>query len=101
VGHWYQEASQGFLFEVVAFDEDDQTIEIQHLEGEVEEYDLDSWRELQLQPVEPPEDWRNAYELSEEDARDPDAPLHPEDWSGALNHVEPDDVGIDDDYWND
>lgn len=98
VGSWYQDTELGSIFEVVAFDEEEETVEIQHLDGEVEEYDLDSWRELALTPVAPPEDWRSGFEVSSEDAPDPDEPLHPEDWSGALNQIEPDEIGIDDDW---
>ena len=54
VGSWYQDTELGSIFEVVAFDEEEETVEIQHLDGEVEEYDLDSWRELALTPVAPP-----------------------------------------------
>jgi hypothetical protein len=36
VGNWYQETEQGSIFEVVAYDEEEQTVEIQHLDGEVE-----------------------------------------------------------------
>ena len=72
VGNWYQDAEAGVIFEVVAFDEEDGTVEVQHIDGEVEEYDLDSWREMRLTAVAPPEDWRSGFELSSEDA--PDAP---------------------------
>lgn len=99
IGNWYQDAEAGVIFEVVAFDEEDGTVEVQHIDGEVEEYDLDSWREMRLTAVAPPEDWRSGFELSSEDAPDPDQALHPDDWSGALNQIEPEDVGLDDD-WN-
>ena len=36
--------------------------------------------------------------LGEEDAEDPDEPMHPEDWSGALNQIEPDEIGVEDDW---
>ncbi len=36
VGCWYQ-ANLGVTFEVVAVDEDDMTIEIQHFDGSIEE----------------------------------------------------------------
>ena len=84
VGSWYQETNQGFLFEVVAFDDEEETVEVQHLEGEVEEYDMDSWAELELLTVAPPEDWRSGYELSDEDSKDPDDTIYPDDLSDAL-----------------
>ena len=98
VGNWYQETEQGSIFEVVAYDEEEQTVEIQHLDGEVEEYELDTWREMTITGIEPPEDWRSGFELAQEDAELADEPRHPEDWSGALNQIEPDDIGIEDDW---
>nr|MBP7912168.1 hypothetical protein [Pseudomonadales bacterium] len=95
---WYQETEQGSIFEVVAYDEEEQTVEIQHLDGEVEEYDLDTWRDMTITGIEPPEDWRSGFELAQEDAELADEPRHPEDWSGALNQIEPDDIGIEDDW---
>lgn len=98
VGNWYQETEQGSIFEVVAYDEEEQTVEIQHLDGEVEEYDLDTWRDMTITGIEPPEDWRSGFELAQEDAELADEPRHPEDWSGALNQIEPDNIGIEDDW---
>lgn len=58
VGEWYR--SHGQLFEVVATDEDEQVIEIQHADGNLEEIDLDDWlirsRAGSLAFAEPPED---------------------------------------------
>jgi hypothetical protein len=83
---------------VVAFDDEEGTVEIQHLDGEIEEYDLDSWRDMRLGDIAPPEDWRSGFQLSQEDAPDPDQAMHPDDWSGALNQIEPDQIGLEDDW---
>ena len=64
--------------EVVAVDEAAQTIETQMLDGAVGEYDQESWQQLLLEPVEEPEDWREAYELSQEDSLDNDTVIHPD-----------------------
>lgn len=98
VGNWYQDAETGSIFEVVAFDEEDGSVEIQHLDGEVEEYDLDSWRQMRIGSIAPPEDWRSGFELSQEDAADPDEPLQPEGWNSAIDQIESDGIGIDDDW---
>ena len=90
VGSWYKEIQQGAMFEVVAVDELEQTIETQLLDGAVGEYDLESWNELLLEEIEEPEDWRNAYELSQEDSLDPDAAIYPEDWNNPLSMIETD-----------
>ena len=89
VGCWYKEIQQNILFEVVAIDERNLTIETQLLDGEISEYDFDSWDELIIEQVEEPEDWRNPFELSGEDKLDPDLPMHPESWSSPLSEIEP------------
>lgn len=70
VGDWYR--SHGQLFEVVAIDEDDAIVEIQHADGDLEEIDLDDWntrcRAGSLAQAEPPEDVGLA--IDREDADD-------------------------------
>lgn len=90
VGGWYKDLQTSALFEVVDWDPTTLTIETQYLDGEVSEYDLDAWREMRLEPAEAPEDWRAAFELDDQDRRDPDTPLQPEDWGGPINSIEPD-----------
>lgn len=98
VGRWYRELQQGSIFEVVAVDEMEQTIETQLIDGAVEEFDFDNWQELLLEEIEAPEDWRNAYELSSEDYMDPDDTIYPEDWNGPVSGIESDIVnGVFDD----
>jgi hypothetical protein len=90
VGAWYKDIQTQELFEVIDWDRKNFTIETQYLDGEVSEYDLDAWREMQLVEVEPPEDWRSAFELDDSDLLDPDLPMHPEDWASPVNSIEPD-----------
>lgn len=58
VGDWYR--SHGQLFEVVAIDERDDIVEIQHADGDLEEIDIDDWytrcRAGSLASADPPED---------------------------------------------
>ncbi len=97
VGKWYKDLQTNTLFEVVAWDIQALTIEAQYLDGEITEYDLDTWREMFLQAIEPPEDWRTAFELDDEDLKDPDLPYHPEDWRNPLSFIEPEYIhGLDD-----
>lgn len=67
IGNWYRNEETGDDFEVVAIDEDTQTIEIQYFEGELEELDLDAWYELPLEAIEAPEDWSGPYDEMEDD----------------------------------
>jgi hypothetical protein len=96
-GGWYKDLQTDAVFEVIDWDPDSLSIEMQYLDGEVAEYDLDAWREMLLQKVEAPEDWRTAFELDDEDLLDPDLPFHPEDWNSPINSIEPDTMyGVDD-----
>jgi len=60
VGDWYR--SHGQLFEVIAVDDDDDIIEIQHADGNLEEIDTDDWnaraRAGSLSSADPPDDSR-------------------------------------------
>lgn len=90
VGNWYKELQQGSIFEVVAVDERSQTIEAQLLDGAVTEFDFDNWKEMLIEEIEEPEDWRNAYSLSSEDYLNDDDIIYPEDWNSPLSLIETD-----------
>lgn len=61
IGDWYK-MPDGETFEVVAIDEDDGTIDVQHYDGTVEEFDIDTWNTLELETASPPEDLAGAYD---------------------------------------
>lgn len=83
IGNWYQ-TPDGSIFEVVAIEGDD-AIEIQHYEGEVEELDRESWGQMLLVEVDPPEDWTGAYEpLERDDLGYSDEAIHPGNWLDPL-----------------
>lgn len=66
VGDWYQRLG-GYLFEVVAVDEAEHTIEVQHFDGTVGEFDLDAWQTMPIEVAQPPEDWSGSLDISKED----------------------------------
>ena len=66
IGHWFSRPN-GTLFEVVANDEEDGTIEIQLFDGTIGEMDIENWVELPLIEVSPPEDWSGAVDMDPED----------------------------------
>lgn len=74
IGDWYR-SNGGELFEVVAVDDDDGTIDIQYFDGTVEEMDLEDWdaqwEDGLLEAAEPPEDWSGSVDV---EAGDDDAP---------------------------
>jgi hypothetical protein len=70
VGQWYRGATNE-LFEIVAIDEHDQTIEIQYFDGSVTEVDFETWneqlREELIETADAPEDWSGAVDVEVED----------------------------------
>ena len=66
VGDWYRRFN-GALFEVVAIDRDDGTVEVQHFDGTVEEFDLESWEEQEFEEAQAPEDWTGSVDVEPED----------------------------------
>jgi len=66
VGDWYRR-SNGALFEIVAIDREDGTIEVQHFDATVEELDLESWDEQEFEEAQPPEDWTGSVDVEAED----------------------------------
>jgi hypothetical protein len=59
------------LFEVVASDDDDGTIEIQYFDGTVEEMDTEDWNaqwaDRSLEKAEAPEDWTGSVDVESTD----------------------------------
>ncbi len=70
VGQWYR-GNTNELFEVVAIDDEDETIEIQFFDGSVTEIEFDSWNEQLLDELidmaNAPEDWSGAIDVESED----------------------------------
>jgi len=67
VGAFYED-EDGRTFEVVAFDENDGTIEIQYTDSTSDEIDLDDWYGLDLERLETDEDDEDVVEKADEDA---------------------------------
>ena len=61
IGDWYRN-QQKAIFEVVALDEQERTVEIQYFDGDVEEIELDVWFEIGNEPSDAPEDWSGPYD---------------------------------------
>jgi hypothetical protein len=96
VGHWYQDCVSRQIFEVVALDREEGTIQVQYLDGAITDFDQEGWADLELRLAAEPEDWRVAFELDEDATIDDDSVLHPLQWASPLSRIEPDTVlGID------
>jgi hypothetical protein len=91
VGQWYEDLENEETFQVLKVDEDREIVEIQHLDGDVEELDVDDWAELDLELSEEPEGWSGSK--AERDAEDED---EDEDWEEDEDEDDEDDEDEDD-----
>ena len=66
IGKWFRRPD-GTLLEVVAVDEDDDTIEIQMFDGTIDEVDAEAWRELLLVEIAAPADWSGSVDMDPDD----------------------------------
>ena len=66
IGDWYRNPG-GALFEVVACDDDDGTIEIQYFDGTIEEMEREDWdaqwKDGMIEAGEAPEDWSGSVDV--------------------------------------
>ena len=94
-GQWYENAEEEETFRVLSVDEDGELVEIEYLDGDIEEIDLDTWHELDLERIPEPEGWAAANEAAdeeEEDDEDLDDDDDDDDW-------DEDDEDEDDEDW--
>ncbi|MCC7463642.1 MAG: hypothetical protein IT480_14410 [Gammaproteobacteria bacterium] len=92
VGQWYENVDDSESFRVLSVDEDAELVEIEYLDGDIEEMDLDTWQELDLETIATPEGWSgNDVEDDDEDEDEDEE----DDWD------EDDDDEDEDDDWDD
>ena len=68
-GQWYENVEDDETFRVLSVDEDAELVEIEYLDGDIEELDIDAWHEMDLERIEEPEGWA-AQDDDEEDEDD-------------------------------
>lgn len=66
-GQWYEDIEEEALFLVLSVDPDEEVVEIQYEDGEIEELDLDTWHELDLNKAEQPEGWASPVDDEDDD----------------------------------
>lgn len=67
VGQWYRPLHKGRAFQVVAFEPDTGAIEIQKFDGDLDEWDMSTWRATALDLIAEPEDWTGPIDDIERD----------------------------------
>ena len=88
-GQWYENLEEEESFRVLSVDEDSELVEIEYLDGDIEEIDLETWHEMDLDRIEEPEGWS---ESDDEDEAEED-----EDFDEDEDEDDDDDDDWDDD----
>jgi len=88
-GQWYENVEEEESFRVLSVDEDSERLEIEYLDGDIDEIDLETWREMDLERIEEPEGWS---ESDDEETEDED------DWDEEDEEDEDEDEDEDDDW---
>ena len=68
-GNWYQNLGTGQDFMVVDVNKAEGTVDIQYFDGDIEELEMEEWEEMDLEEIEPPEDWTGPLDELESDDR--------------------------------
>jgi hypothetical protein len=87
-GQWYENLEEEESFRVLSVDEDSELVEIEYLDGDIEELDIEAWHEMDLDRIEEPEGW------SESDDEDDDE--EDDDWDEDEEDDDDDDDADDD-----
>ncbi|HEY7996127.1 MAG TPA: DUF6763 family protein [Steroidobacteraceae bacterium] len=69
-GQWYENLEEEEQFRVLSVDEDSELIEIEYLDGDIEELDVETWHEMDLDKIAEPEGWSESDD--EDDSEDDD-----------------------------
>ncbi|HEY2035586.1 MAG TPA: DUF6763 family protein [Steroidobacteraceae bacterium] len=69
-GQWYENLEDEESFRVLTVDEDSELVEIEYLDGEIEEIDLETWHEMDLDQTTEPEGWAESDEEEDEEEED-------------------------------
>ena len=69
-GQWYENLEEEESFRVLSVDEDSELIEIEYLDGDIEEIDVEAWHEMDLELTQEPEGWSDSDEEEDEDDDD-------------------------------
>lgn len=82
-GQWYENVEEDETFRVLSVDEDAELVEIEYLDGDIEEMDIDTWHEMDLEKIPEPEGWSDEDDVEEEEDEEEDEDLdddEDDDW---------------------
>lgn len=79
-GQWYENVEEEESFRVLSVDEDSELVEIEYLDGDIEEMDIETWHEMDLDKIEQPEGWSAEDDEDDDDLDDEDEDDDDDDW---------------------
>ena len=89
-GQWYENLEEEEPFRVLSMDEDSELIEIEYLDGDIEEIDLETWHEMDLEMTQEPEGWSEAGDDDDDEDDDEDDDWDDEDEDDDLDDEDED-----------
>lgn len=97
-GQWYENLEEEEPFRVLSVDEDSELVEIEYLDGDIEEIDLETWHEMDLERTEEPEGWAESQEEDDDEEDDDDDWDEDEDEDDDLDDEEDEESDERDEY---
>ena len=93
---WYENVEEEESFRVLSVDEDSELIEIEYLDGDIEELDLEAWHEMDLERIEEPEGWSESDDEDTDEDEDEEDDEDEDDWDDDDEDDDEDEDEVDD-----
>ena len=77
---WYENVEEEESFRVLSVNEDSELIEIEYLDGDIEELDLEAWHEMDLEKIAQPEGWSESDDEDVDEDEDEEDDEDEDDW---------------------
>jgi hypothetical protein len=96
-GQWYENLEEEESFRVLSVDEDSELVEIEYLDGDIEEIDLETWHEMDLERIEEPEGWAGSTKPEEDEEDEEEEEEDDDDWDDDDDDLDEDEEEEDED----
>jgi hypothetical protein len=93
---WYENVEEEESFRVLSVDEDSELIEIEYLDGDIEELDLEAWHEMDLEKIAQPEGWSESDDEDTDEDEDEEDDEDEDDWDDDDEDDDEDEDEVDD-----
>ena len=88
IDNWYEHLDKGQNFLVVSVDDEKGLIEVQYFDGNLDEIDIHQWHQMELEPIEEPENWLGALDIGElDDLGTSVTDTNPSDWQEPMQEI--------------